>query len=105
MTRKTITGVLLDEHTALSLTEFSRACHTSSDWVIELVDEGVLDPVGTGPGHWRFSGASLKKAHTAGRLQQDFDINLSGVALVLELIEEVEALRQRLCRLETNDFS
>ena len=105
MTRKTFTGVLLDEHTELSLTDFSRACHTSSDWVIELVDEGVLDPVGTEPGHWRFTGASLKKAKTANRLQQDFGINLSGVALVMELIEEIEALRERLNRLETHDFS
>lgn len=103
MTQKTLTGVLLDERTELSLTELSRACSTSTEWVIELVHEGVLEPVGRQPQQWRFSGTSLKRAHTAMRLQADLKINLAGVALALDLMEEIDAMRERLHRFEKDD--
>ncbi len=103
MTQKTLTGVLLDERTELSLTELSDACSTSTEWVIELVHEGVLEPVGRQPKQWRFSGTSLKRAHAAMRLQTDLEINLAGVALALDLIEEIETMRERLHRFEKDD--
>ena len=103
MTQTTLTGVLLDEQAELSLTELSHACSTSTEWVIELVHEGVLEPVGRQPGQWRFSGSSLKRAHAAMRLQTDLKINLAGVALALDLIEEIESMRERLRRFEASE--
>ena len=103
MTEITLTGVVLDEQTELSLTDLSQACSTSTEWVIELVQEGVLEPVGGQPTQWRFSGTSLKRAHTAMRLQTDLKINLAGVALALDLIEEIETMRERLHRFEQDD--
>jgi len=103
MTKKTLTGVVLDERTELSLTDLSQACSTSTEWVIELVQEGVLEPVGGQPRQWRFSGTSLKRAHAAMRLQTDLKINLAGVALALDLIEEIETMRERLRRFETSE--
>jgi chaperone modulatory protein CbpM len=101
MKQMTLTGILLDERTELSLKELSRACSGSTEWVIELVGEGVLEPVGRDEAHWRFSGTSLLRARAAMRLQRDLDINLAGVALALDLIDEIETLRGRLCRFET----
>ncbi len=101
MKQKTLTGILLDERTELSLKELSWACSSSTEWVIELVEEGVLEPVGQEQAKWRFSGTSLLKARTAMRLQHDLEINLAGVALALDLIDEIETLRKRLCRIET----
>lgn len=103
MTDKTLTGVLLDERIELSLNELSRACSGSAEWIIELVEEGVLEPIGHDQTHWRFVGTSLQRAHTAMRLQHDLDINIAGVALALDLMDEIDALRERLCRFETND--
>ena len=101
MNQKTLTGILLDERAELSLTELSKACSGSAEWVVELVDEGVLEPVGQEQAQWRFSGTSLLRARTAMRLQQDLRINLAGVALALDLMEEIETLRERLSRIET----
>lgn len=101
MNQKTLTGILLDEHCELSLDELCRACASSTEWVIELVDEGVLDPVGHERDLWRFSGASLQRARAATRLQNDLNINLAGIALVLDLMDEIQALHERLCRVET----
>ena len=98
MTSKTLTGILLDEQAELSLQDLCHACSTSTEWVVELVDEGVLEPIGHEQAHWRFSGPSLLRARAAMRMQQDLQINLAGVALALELMEEIEAMRERLHR-------
>jgi chaperone modulatory protein CbpM len=103
MTSKTLTGILLDEQAELSLHDLCHACSTSTEWVVELVDEGVLEPIGYEQAHWRFSGPSLLRARSAMRMQQDLQINLAGVALALDLMEEIEAMRERLRRFETDN--
>jgi chaperone modulatory protein CbpM len=96
MTKKIISGTLLDDQVYLSLTEISDACSTRTEWVVELVEEGILEPSGEERSHWQFSGSSLSRAVRARRLQHDLEINLAGVALVLDLMEEIETLRSRL---------
>ena len=105
MNDKILNGDLLDEQTMLSLSELCHACSSHAEWVIALVDEGVLEPIGHPQSQWQFSAISLKKVNTAMRLQQDLDINLAGVALALNLIDEIETLRARLRRLDTDTSS
>jgi len=105
MKQKTMTGILLDERTELSLVELSHACSTTVEWIVELVDEGVLDPTGQEQVQWRFSGTNLLRARAAMRLQRDLEINLAGVALALNLMEEIEAMKERLRRFETSDYA
>jgi chaperone modulatory protein CbpM len=38
----------------LTLTDLCRICGRPADWVIDLVDEGILEPVGSGRTMWRF---------------------------------------------------
>lgn len=92
-----LNGLLLDEQQLLTLAELSRACSMHAEWVISLVDEGILEPLGSGDAaHWRFSCAALPRARAAMRLQRDLGINLAGAALVLDLMEDLENLRARL---------
>ncbi len=105
MTSKTLTGILLDEQAEVSLHDLCHACSTSTEWVIELVDEGVLEPIGHEQAQWRFSGPSLLRSRAAMRMQQDLEINLAGIALALDLIEEIEAMRERLHRFELDNNS
>lgn len=93
-------GTLLEEQAELSLDDIGRACSSSTEWVIELVEQGVLDPTGESRQVWRFSGACLVRARVARRLQRDLDINVEGVALAIELMEEIRSLRERLGRAE-----
>ena len=44
---------------------------------------------------WRFSGSALRRAATAQRLTRDLGLNAAGVALALDLLEEIETLRIR----------
>lgn len=87
---------ILEEQTQLTLDDLCRACAVHEARIIELVDVGVLEPLGREPDHWRFGGASLYRARTALRLQRDLDIDLAGAALALELLDEIESLRTRL---------
>ena len=96
MVKKILTGTLLDDQLQVSLTEISEACASHTEWVVKLVDEGILEPLGQEPTQWRFAGESLSRAHTARRLQRDLGVNLAGVGLALDLLEEIESLRTRL---------
>ena len=98
MTNKILTGILLDEQVELSLNDLCQACSTSADWILELVDYGAIDPIGSEKLHWRFSAQSLQRARTAKRLQRDLEINLAGVVLALDLLDEITVLRNRLSR-------
>lgn len=91
-----IHGIILEEQTQLTLAELCGACAVHAEWVIELVAEGVLDPVGQEPQHWRFTGLHMRRAGIARRLQRDLDVNLAGIALALQLLDEIEALQAQL---------
>ena len=96
-----LVGTILEEEVVLSLAEVCRASHLSAERVIELVREGVVDPVGTNPGSWSFRGVNLRRIRCAQRLEEDLGVNTAGIALALDLLEELERLRARLDRLET----
>ena len=85
---------------ALSLQDLCRFCQSDEAWVIELVEHGVLEPVGSTSGNWRFVGTSIVRAKKARRLNRDLGINAAGVALVLDLLEERETVLRRLAQYE-----
>lgn len=91
-----LSGILLNEEVLLTLDELANACAVQASWIVELVEEGVLEPQGDAPERWRFSGIAIGHVRTAHRLQRDLDIDLAGLAVVLELLDEIEALRMRL---------
>jgi chaperone modulatory protein CbpM len=86
------TGTVIEED-SLTLAQLCRACGVHADWIISLVEESIIEPQGEDIRLWRFSGASLVRARSALRLQRDLGVNLAGIALALDLIEELESLR------------
>lgn len=88
------TASLLDESLELSLQQFCRYCDLQRAQIQELVAEGIIEPRGARPAEWRFNGVMLKRVQIATRLQRDLDINLPGIAVILELLHELEQLRQ-----------
>jgi chaperone modulatory protein CbpM len=89
-------GVIFEEYALLSVDELSRLCAVDKTYIVELVEEGVLSLVEVSASEWRFAGSALRRARTALRLQRDLEINLPGVALALELMEQLEVLRREL---------
>jgi len=93
-----IQGLVVEEEVQLTLVELCQACSAEQEHVLAWVFEGVLEPVGQSPQDWRFSGESLRRARLARRLSQDLEINPPGVALALDLLDEIATLRARLLR-------
>jgi len=89
---------VVEEDLHLTLVELSRACRAPEEQIHVWVVEGVLEPVGQMPHEWRFAGASLRRARLAWRLTRDLEINAPGVALALDLLDEIAALRAGLRR-------
>ena len=89
---------VVEEDLQLTLAELCRACRAPEAQIHVWVVEGVLEPIGAAPHEWRFAGASLRRARLAWRLTQDLDINAPGVALALDLLDEIATLRAGLRR-------
>lgn len=82
---------LLDETAFLSKEELCRVCQVDEAWIDELQSMGILQE-GT------FSAVSIRTIRRARRLERDFALNMPGVALALDLIDEIERLRNELRR-------
>ena len=91
-----LSAIILEEQTGLTLTEVCQACAVRVEFIVGLVDEGVLDPIGREPHRWRFTGTHLRRATVALRLQRDLGVNRAGAALALQLLDEIETLQARL---------
>jgi chaperone modulatory protein CbpM len=91
-----VNAMLLDESVGLTLQELCAACHVTEDFVVEIVAEGIVEPLGAERAQWRFPGPAVARVERVIRLQREFDVNLPGAALALDLLEEVERLRRAL---------
>lgn len=86
---------VLDETVTYNFRELCSACQVQDELVHDMISEGILTPLGESPKSWVFSSSSIKKVQITMRLQQDLRVNLPGVALALELLEELDELRSR----------
>jgi chaperone modulatory protein CbpM len=91
-------GEVLEEDVELTLTELCMTCQVPEERVYELVDEGIVEPLGRDPANWRFQGVSVYRVRCALHLERDLGVNVAGAALAIELLEELNAMRERLQR-------
>lgn len=96
-----VEGELLDDQIELTFVELCRACRLPAERIETFVAEGIIEPHGRERRTWRFSGVTVRRVHTALRLERDLGINAAGAALALELMDEIERLRERLRGLES----
>ena len=86
---------LMDDEVELTLTDLSRMCAVEERHLIEYVEEGVLNAVEV-KRTWLFRGSALRRARRALRLERDLELNLAGVALALDLMDEIDRLRREI---------
>jgi chaperone modulatory protein CbpM len=90
-----LTGTIFDQSAILTIKDLSRMCNVEERHIVEFVEEGVLNVVEV-RSEWHFTGDALRRARLAVRLERDLELNLAGVALALDLIEELQQLRREL---------
>ncbi|RDI41812.1 chaperone modulator CbpM [Aquicella lusitana] len=86
--------------TPVSLEEICEICNISADFIQDLIEYEIVHPEGELPEEWQFDLDELQRIKTALRLQRDLEVNLAGVAVVLDLLDEMERLRARMAMLE-----
>jgi chaperone modulatory protein CbpM len=101
-TETRIEGIVLDEGLTVTLSELTQLCGSSGRVVRLMVTEGLAAPQGPIPDDWRFDGFEVRRARRAVRLRRDLDLNLAGTALAIDLLDELEQLRERLRASSTN---
>ncbi|HSG90281.1 MAG TPA: chaperone modulator CbpM [Pseudomonadales bacterium] len=90
------TIVTLEAHTEVSLRRVCRISNARPTWVAELVAHGVVEPLGPRPTRWRFDDRSLARLLRARRLERDLGLNPAGIALAMELSDELRRLRDQI---------
>jgi len=86
---------MVDENNLrLSIDQLSQATTLSSEMIIEIVEQGIIDPIGESPEHWCFTSQTVAVAKRAFRLHKDLEIDWSGIALAISLIDELQQLRE-----------
>jgi chaperone modulatory protein CbpM len=89
-----IESSIVENEIHMSTLELCHATNAEMEHVVAWVYEGILTPQGHSPDDWRFSGDSLRRANKALRLSRDLDINTPGVALALDLLDEISRLQK-----------
>lgn len=87
---------ILDTRPRYTLRELCERCAINAETVVSFVEFGIVTPEGHSMAQWRFSAQSLSRLNRALRLQRDLEVNLPGLALVLDLLDRIEDLEQQM---------
>lgn len=88
-----VVGVVLEEH--FSFTEVCHKYNITEELLIEMMEHGIFS---SSPSikEARLNTKEMQRIESAFRLHRDLEINLAGVALALDLLDELAQLRKEL---------
>jgi chaperone modulatory protein CbpM len=87
---------ILDDVEQVTREELAALCGVDVNWIDEMIAHGVIAPAQLHTLH--FSAVTITTIRRARRLEQDFALNVPGVALALDLLDEIERLRAEVKR-------
>jgi chaperone modulatory protein CbpM len=93
-------GDIVVETQTYSLLQVCTICGVQTERVVELVSFGIIEPDGAQPDIWKFSESAVQRAKKALRLHRDLGLDYQGLALTLELLDEIDRLRMIIARLQ-----
>jgi len=89
----------LDEHQVVSLEELTECSGLSRAELLELVHGGAIPVRETSGTTYTFSARVVQVARTAGRLRDELELDMVGLAVALRLLERVRGLEDEIARL------
>lgn len=80
-----------------SIVQVCMVSAVEKSFVIDLVQYGVVDPEGdnTTPDKWLFTRTQVSLCKRAANLHYDLQVNIPGIGLALQLLDELELLRAK----------
>ncbi len=90
-----LVGSLLEE-SWLTLEQVAAACTVEPAWLLRHLEEGLIPQAESVAGVWCIAGTSVLRARRMRQIERDFDAVPELAALVADLIEQVDQLRDEL---------
>lgn len=90
----TSTAVYVEENFSLTINEVCHSLGIEKKWVFEIIDEGIVYPLSSKNSQPIFDQKAITRLKTSLNLQRDLGINISGIALVLDLLDEIETIKR-----------
>lgn len=89
-------GILIEDSYTISFKEVCAQYHIPEELLVELIEQGLFDNQSTEPKKLQLDQKAIHKIESAFRLHKDLGINIPGVTLAIELLEEIEKMHQEL---------
>jgi chaperone modulatory protein CbpM len=83
-----LTGVLIDEETVFTIEEICQRFDIDRELIHAMIEYGLIQA--------DLDLYAIQRIQSALRLQRDLEINLPGIALAFELMDELEQLKTEL---------
>lgn len=93
-----VTAMIVDTELEMSVVDVCQYINLPQTVFNELVQLGLFEDISIHT--LRFNSARIGRLQSASRLFNDLKINAEGVVLALELLDEIEQLRQELAILQ-----
>lgn len=91
-----VKGFFLEESIPLTWVDVCIQCNISEEALQELLDQGLCHPSAT----TSLDEHILRRIQSACRIQHDLGVNVPGVVLVMELLDELKQMRHELAILQ-----
>lgn len=89
---KNISITIIDENNTLTMDEICRAINAEHDLILQLIDYHIIYPKGSSEKEWVFDHVSLRRARLARNFYYDLEVNVQGIALLIDMLERIERL-------------
>ncbi len=89
---------LITDKSVISLNELCQSCGLGTKTIISYVEEGLVDVGGDDTSRWQFTQTHIVTIQKAHRLERDLRLNPAGSVLVLELMAQIDELKNQLRR-------
>lgn len=91
-----LVGMLIEDTSYFSFQEVCERYHIPKELLAEMIEYGLFSPQSAPVEQYYLSPRDLKRLESAFRLHRDLEVNLPGVALALDLLEQLEEMRSEL---------
>lgn len=92
-----IQGVVLNDDVILSFVEVCHQCQLPEDILMDWIAHGLLgDEISTSVQAAQFNHEMINRIRSASRLHHELEVNIQGVVLVLELLDQIADMRDQL---------
>jgi chaperone modulatory protein CbpM len=86
---------IVDDLSGCTVEELCQRIALERQFVEQCVEQGIAEVVGASAADWIFTTSAILRIRKAWRLHRDLDIQVSNLALVLELLDERDLLQQQ----------